>query len=60
MGCLILDDPAHGIHIEVFTQATPLTLEVVQQVRLSTSGGARSPSPALTRPVSPVLRRLRP
>lgn len=45
MGCLILDDPAHSIHIEVFTQATPLTLEVVQQVRLSTSGGlARQPS----------------
>lgn len=39
MGCLILDDPTHSIHIEVFTQATPLTLEVVQQVRLSTSGG---------------------
>lgn len=35
IGCLILEDPAHSIHIEVFTQATPLTLDVVQQVRLS-------------------------
>lgn len=32
LGCLILEDPAHGIRLEVFTQATPLSLEVIQQV----------------------------
>lgn len=32
IGCLILEDPVHSIHIEVFTQATPLTLDVIQQV----------------------------
>lgn len=32
VGCLILEDPVHSIHIEVFTQATPLTLDVIQQV----------------------------
>lgn len=37
IGCLILEDPAHSIHVEVFTQATPLTLEVIQQVRVSSS-----------------------
>lgn len=33
IGCLILDDPGNGIHIETFTQATPVALEYVQQVR---------------------------
>lgn len=32
MGCLILDDPGNGVHIETFTQATPVALEHVQQV----------------------------
>lgn len=32
IGCLILEDLVHSIHIEVFTQATPLTLDVIQQV----------------------------
>ncbi|XP_067114727.1 protein PRRC1 isoform X1 [Osmerus mordax] len=31
IGCLILEDPGAGIHIETFTQATPLALEHVQQ-----------------------------
>ncbi|XP_027881885.1 protein PRRC1 isoform X2 [Xiphophorus couchianus] len=31
IGCLILEDPGHGICVEVFTQATPLTLEHIQQ-----------------------------
>ncbi|KAF5901948.1 protein PRRC1, partial [Clarias magur] len=31
IGCLILDDPGNGIHIETFTQATPVALEHVQQ-----------------------------
>lgn len=33
IGCLILDDPGNGVHIETFTQATPVALEHVQQVR---------------------------
>lgn len=43
MGCLILEDPAHGIHIEVFTQATPLALEVIQQVHPSARNAAPRP-----------------
>ncbi|XP_041825951.1 protein PRRC1 [Melanotaenia boesemani] len=33
IGCLILDDPGHSIHIEVFTQATPLALNHIQQAQ---------------------------
>lgn len=33
IGCLILEDPGTGIHIETFTQATPLALEHVQQAQ---------------------------
>ncbi|XP_048026435.1 protein PRRC1 isoform X1 [Megalobrama amblycephala] len=33
IGCLILDDPGNGIHIETFTQATPVALEYVQQAQ---------------------------
>ncbi|XP_042201115.1 protein PRRC1 isoform X2 [Callorhinchus milii] len=33
IGCLILEDPAHGIHLENFTQATPVPLEYVQQAQ---------------------------
>ncbi|KAL0965097.1 hypothetical protein UPYG_G00276770 [Umbra pygmaea] len=33
IGCLILEDPGAGIHIETFTQATPLALEYVQQAQ---------------------------
>lgn len=33
IGCLILDDPGNGVHIETFTQATPLALEHVQQAQ---------------------------
>ncbi|XP_025716686.1 protein PRRC1 isoform X4 [Callorhinus ursinus] len=31
IGCLIVEDPVHGIHLETFTQATPVPLEFVQQ-----------------------------
>ncbi|XP_030049440.1 protein PRRC1 [Microcaecilia unicolor] len=31
IGCIILDDPAHGVHLEAFTQATPVPMEYVQQ-----------------------------
>ncbi|XP_070707209.1 protein PRRC1 [Pempheris klunzingeri] len=33
IGCLILEDPGHSIHIKVFTQATPLALDHVQQAQ---------------------------
>ncbi|VFV42545.1 Hypothetical predicted protein [Lynx pardinus] len=33
IGCLIVEDPAHGIHLETFTQATPVPLEFVQQAQ---------------------------
>ncbi|XP_045923654.1 protein PRRC1 isoform X1 [Micropterus dolomieu] len=33
IGCLILEDPGHSIRIEVFTQATPLALDSVQQAQ---------------------------
>ncbi|KAL0149763.1 hypothetical protein M9458_054953 [Cirrhinus mrigala] len=36
IGCLILDDPGNGIHIEAFTQATPVALEHVQQAQALT------------------------
>ncbi|XP_033502668.1 protein PRRC1 isoform X3 [Epinephelus lanceolatus] len=34
IGCLILEDPGHNIRIEVFTQATPVALEHIQQGEL--------------------------
>lgn len=33
IGCLILEDPGLGVHLEVFTQATPLTLDSVHQAQ---------------------------
>ncbi|XP_032707849.1 protein PRRC1 [Lontra canadensis] len=33
IGCLIVEDPVHGIHLETFTQATPVPLECVQQAQ---------------------------
>ncbi|XP_036759108.2 protein PRRC1 isoform X1 [Manis pentadactyla] len=33
IGCLIVEDPIHGIHLEAFTQATPVPLEFVQQAQ---------------------------
>ncbi|XP_062905159.1 protein PRRC1 [Mobula hypostoma] len=33
IGCLILEDPAHGIRLENFTQATPVPSEFVQQAQ---------------------------
>lgn len=32
IGYLITEDPIHGIHLEAFTQATPVPLQYVQQV----------------------------
>uniref|UniRef100_A0AAY4AUS2 Non-canonical purine NTP phosphatase/PRRC1 domain-containing protein n=1 Tax=Denticeps clupeoides TaxID=299321 RepID=A0AAY4AUS2_9TELE len=36
IGCLILDDPGNGVHIESFTQATPVALEHIQQAQALT------------------------
>ncbi|KAM6986026.1 protein PRRC1 [Aplochiton taeniatus] len=36
IGCLILEDPGAGIHIQTFTQATPLALEHIQQAQAMT------------------------
>ncbi|CAJ1070996.1 protein PRRC1 [Xyrichtys novacula] len=33
MGCLILEDPGHSIRIEIFTQATPVALDHIQQAQ---------------------------
>ncbi|NXG80869.1 PRRC1 protein, partial [Baryphthengus martii] len=33
IGCLIIEDPIHGIHLETFTQATPVPLQYVQQAK---------------------------
>lgn len=33
IGCLILEDPAHGICLKNFTQATPVPSEFVQQAQ---------------------------
>ncbi|XP_068944277.1 protein PRRC1 [Petaurus breviceps papuanus] len=33
IGCLIIEDPVHGIHLETFTQATPVPLEYVQEAQ---------------------------
>ncbi|XP_064356606.1 protein PRRC1 isoform X4 [Dromaius novaehollandiae] len=33
IGCLIIEDPVHGIHLEAFTQATPVPLQYVQQAQ---------------------------
>lgn len=60
VGCLILDDPAHGIHIEVFTQATPLTLEVVQQAQALTPPNYSLRWSGLMVPVGEVLERGQP
>ncbi|XP_065601670.1 protein PRRC1 [Cyrtonyx montezumae] len=33
IGCLIIEDPVHEIHLEAFTQATPVPLQYVQQAK---------------------------
>uniref|UniRef100_A0A6I8N4I8 Uncharacterized protein n=1 Tax=Ornithorhynchus anatinus TaxID=9258 RepID=A0A6I8N4I8_ORNAN len=52
--CLILDDPARGLRLETFTQATPLPLDAVRQV------GVRVPlDPRPLRPLTSDLPPLR-
>ncbi|KAK1800512.1 hypothetical protein P4O66_005726 [Electrophorus voltai] len=52
IGCLILDDPGNGVHIETFTQATPVALEHVQQGQ--TLGQATSPVTMMSSTCSPI------
>ncbi|XP_027523397.1 protein PRRC1 [Corapipo altera] len=33
IGCLIIEDPVYGIHLEAFTQATPVPSQYVQQAK---------------------------
>ncbi|GAA6227226.1 protein PRRC1 isoform X1 [Lates japonicus] len=57
MGCLILEDPGYSIRIEVFTQATPLALDHVQQAQSLTPSDYSLRWSGLTVPVGEVLER---
>lgn len=60
LACLILEDPGHSIHIEVFTQATPLALEHVQQAQSMTPPDYGLRWSGLTVGMGEVLERLIP
>ncbi|CAN9504727.1 unnamed protein product [Ophioblennius macclurei] len=60
IGCLILEDPGHSIHIEVFTQATPLTLDLIQQAQTLTPPDYGLRWSGLVVTVGEVLERTRP
>ncbi|XP_029941231.1 protein PRRC1 [Salarias fasciatus] len=60
IGCLILEDPGHGIHIEVFTQATPLALDLIQQAQTLTPPDYSLRWSGLVVTVGEVLERSRP
>ncbi|XP_022600351.1 protein PRRC1 isoform X2 [Seriola dumerili] len=57
IGCLILEDPGYSIHIEVFTQATPLALDHVQQAHSLTPPDYSLRWSGLIVPVGEVLER---
>ncbi|XP_039979164.1 protein PRRC1 isoform X2 [Xiphias gladius] len=57
IGCLILEDPGYSIHIEVFTQATPLALGHVQQAQSLTPPDYNLRWSGLIVPVGEVLER---
>ncbi|XP_034752492.1 protein PRRC1 isoform X1 [Etheostoma cragini] len=57
IGCLILEDPGHSIHIEVFTQATPVALDHVQQAQSLTPPDYSLRWSGLIVPVGEVLER---
>ncbi|XP_018529124.1 protein PRRC1 isoform X2 [Lates calcarifer] len=57
MGCLILEDPGYSIRIEVFTQATPLALDHVQQAQSLTPSDYSLRWSGLIVPVGEVLER---
>uniref|UniRef100_A0A8C5I2E8 Non-canonical purine NTP phosphatase/PRRC1 domain-containing protein n=1 Tax=Gouania willdenowi TaxID=441366 RepID=A0A8C5I2E8_GOUWI len=60
IGCLILEDPAISFRVEVFTQATPLALEHVQQAQSMTPPDYSLRWSGLTVTVAEVLERSRP
>lgn len=60
IGCLILDDPGHSIHIQVFTQATPLALDLIQQAQALTPPDYSLRWSGLMVTVGEVLERSRP
>nr|XP_046231113.1 protein PRRC1 isoform X2 [Scatophagus argus]XP_046231114.1 protein PRRC1 isoform X2 [Scatophagus argus]XP_046231115.1 protein PRRC1 isoform X2 [Scatophagus argus] len=60
IGCLILEDPGHSIRIEVFTQATPLALDLVQQAQSLTPPDYSLRWSGLIATVGEVLERSRP
>ncbi|KAM3600107.1 uncharacterized protein V6R79_017750 [Siganus canaliculatus] len=60
IGCLILEDPGHNIHIEVFTQATPLALDLVQQAQSLTPPDYSLRWSGLITTVGEVLERSQP
>lgn len=60
IGCLILEDPGHGIRIEMFTQSTPLALEYVQQAQSLTPPDYSLRWSGLLVPVGEVLERSMP
>ncbi|KAF1377126.1 hypothetical protein PFLUV_G00197340 [Perca fluviatilis] len=57
IGCLILEDPGHSIRIEVFTQATPVALDHVQQAQSLTPPDYSLRWSGLIVPVGEVLER---
>ncbi|XP_040915393.1 protein PRRC1 [Toxotes jaculatrix] len=57
IGCLILEDPGYSIRIEVFTQATPVALEHVQQAQSLTPPDYSLRWSGLVVPVGEVLDR---
>ncbi|XP_061836709.1 protein PRRC1 [Nerophis lumbriciformis] len=57
IGCLILEDPANNIKVEVFTQATPLALEHVQQAQSQTPPDYSLRWSGLTVTVGEILER---
>uniref|UniRef100_A0A8D3A4U9 Proline rich coiled-coil 1 n=1 Tax=Scophthalmus maximus TaxID=52904 RepID=A0A8D3A4U9_SCOMX len=60
IGCLILEDPTYSIRIEVFTQATPLALDHVQQAQSLTPPDYSLRWSGLIVPVGEVLERCLP
>lgn len=60
IGCLILEDPVHSIHINVFTQATPLALDLVQQAQALTPPDYNLRWSGLLVTVGELLQRSRP
>ncbi|NWW74745.1 PRRC1 protein, partial [Climacteris rufus] len=57
IACLIIEDPVHEIHLEAFTQATPVPLQYVQQAKSLTPQDYNLRWSGLLVPVGEVLER---